>query len=170
MFLSPLFVSASIWLAQRDAWSDLLLKALVAWLLLLKAFVVWLPVLLVGLVAGLVTYGLLKWMTPIWNRRWRARREIKSAIGLMEVKQCLAEQGFRLKYEEDGRLVFKRDGTLWTTKGEKLPLQMTIVSNDGQLGLILDYDAFVLYENGDLGRLADRLVAQLSEPTKDSSL
>lgn len=69
------------------------------------------------------------------------------------------ELGFAVHARQPGHVVLHRDGTQLTTRGDRFPLELTIAEAEDGLFLRLRYDTFVLFDTGDLERLADDLAA-----------
>ena len=53
--------------------------------------------------------------------------------------------------------LFRRPGNDFAFRGEKAPLELTLMKNDQGLFFQLRYDVFVLFDTGDLKKIADTL-------------
>lgn len=69
--------------------------------------------------------------------------------------------GFEPTVRNPGHAVLKREGTQWTLRGERFPLELHVAESDDGVFLQLRYDTFVAFDTGDLEELADELVASV---------
>jgi hypothetical protein len=90
---------------------------------------------------------------------WKAvERLIEPSVSFDDAKQILQRNAFRLRASQPGFAVFERPGTdsPWTTPSL------------GGLFLQLRYATFVLFDTGDLSRLADE-IAELLLPAESAA-
>ncbi len=90
---------------------------------------------------------------------WKAvDRHITAGVTLDQARQLIRERGFSENVVNPGYVIFKREGTQFTFKGERFPLELVIAQADSGLFLQLRYDTFVLFDDEDLEKLADDIV------------
>ncbi len=58
--------------------------------------------------------------------------------------------GYFIHREDENNIIMKKNGTIFSFKGEKFPKELTIHFNSRQTEISLKYDAFVLFDTGDL--------------------
>lgn len=92
-----------------------------------------------------------------------AVREVQPSVPFREARDRLLRAGFHEDDIEPDRVVFKRQGTQLTMKGERFPLQLELRAEaEDRVSFELSFDTFVAFGGGgDLEKLADRLVKQL---------
>ncbi|MCO6043586.1 hypothetical protein NG895_06675 [Aeoliella sp. ICT_H6.2] len=96
---------------------------------------------------------------------WKtADRTIEPSVSFDEAKQIVQQAGFELVVSNPSHAVLKRAGTEsgWTQfapEGENLPLELAIAQSERGLFVQLRYEHFVLFDTGDLDRVADEVAA-----------
>ena len=94
---------------------------------------------------------------------WKAvERMIEPSVTWEEAHLILKEAGFMEHVANPEHAIFRRDGTQLTTEGEKLPFEVALAKTETGLFLQARYDAFVLFDTGDLEKIADGLAAKLA--------
>ncbi len=94
---------------------------------------------------------------------WKAvQRTISSSVSLEKAREILKDCGFIANVENPTHIILKRPGTQLTVKGESVPIELALAKAESGLFLQLRYDTFVLFDTGDLDRLADELSAKLT--------
>lgn len=95
----------------------------------------------------------------MWKSRQTAVRQV-SGIPLASARDAVRAEGFEEHATRDDRILMKRPGTNFTLSAQKFPLKLALVDEGpgGNLELRLRYDAFVLFDSGDLEDEADRIV------------
>ncbi len=98
---------------------------------------------------------------------WKAvERLIEPSISFSDAKQLLQQHGFQLHASHPAYAVFKGSGTEnpWTVpfpEVKNVPLELALAQSHSGLYLQLRYGTFVLFDTGDLGRLADEIASLL---------
>jgi len=98
---------------------------------------------------------------------WKAvERLVEPSISFGDAKQILQQHGFQLHSSHPAYAVFRRFGTEnpWTLPlpdGENVPLELALAQSHSGLYIQLRYGTFVLFDTGDLGRLADKIAGLL---------
>lgn len=80
---------------------------------------------------------------------------------LLDKEKCVnffVRYGYYIHTEDEGALVLKKTGTLFTFSGEKIPKELSILFKDNSTELSLKYDASVLFDTGDLQKEFDRIL------------
>jgi hypothetical protein len=101
----------------------------------------------------------------VWG--WKAvERLIEPSVSLEEARQILEQQGFRLHASQPSLAIFKRTGLQnpWLTaapSGSEVPIELAIAQSHSGLYPHVRYETFVLFDTGDLERLADEAAALL---------
>jgi hypothetical protein len=91
---------------------------------------------------------------------WNAvERTVDEPVLLDTAVERVEAQGFEQVVRNPGHVLLKRDGTQWTLRGERAPLELALAESDGGLFLQLRYDTFVAFDTGDLEALADELAS-----------
>jgi hypothetical protein len=94
---------------------------------------------------------------------WKAvERKIDPSVSLEQAREIIKEAGFKEYVVNPEYIIFKQTGTQLTIKGEELPIEVVIGSAGSGIFLQARYDTFVLFDSGDLAKLADELVSKLS--------
>jgi hypothetical protein len=92
---------------------------------------------------------------------WKvAERKIEPSIPLEQAETILKEAGFIEHIANPEHAIFKRPGTQLALKGENAPLEVALAKTETGLFLQARYDTFVLFDTGDLEKLADDLSAK----------
>ena len=92
---------------------------------------------------------------------WKAaERKIEPSIPLEQAETILKEAGFIEHIANPEHAIFKRAGTQAALKGEKFSLEVALAKTETGLFLQARYDAFVLFDTGDLEKFADDLSAK----------
>ncbi|GAA4903577.1 hypothetical protein [Streptomonospora salina] len=73
-----------------------------------------------------------------------------------------ANLGFVEHTRQPGHAVLRRNGTQAAFRGDRLPVELTVAEAEDGLLLRLRYNAFVLFDTGDLARLADEIAAAVT--------
>jgi hypothetical protein len=93
---------------------------------------------------------------------WKAiERRIEPSVTLDQAKTIMKEAGFSEHIANPEHSVFRRAGTQLAVKGEKFALEVALAKAEAGLFLQARYDTFVLFDTGDLEKLADDLEAKL---------
>ena len=87
--------------------------------------------------------------------------QVKTDQTIDEIRALLVELGFFEHFAADDHVVLRRSGSELASEGEKLPLELAIASSDSGLLFQLRYDTFVLFDTGDLKRIADKIVTKI---------
>ncbi len=58
--------------------------------------------------------------------------------------------GYYIHTEDDKTLVMRKSGTEFTTSGDKIPKELSILFKNNETEVSLKYDTFVLFDTGDL--------------------
>lgn len=91
---------------------------------------------------------------------WNAvERTVEEPILLDTAVERVGTTGFEPVVRNPGHVVLKREGTQFTTRGERVPLELAVAESDEGVFLQLRYDTFVAFDTGDLEQLADELVS-----------
>ena len=99
---------------------------------------------------------------------WKtADRTIEPSVSFEEAKQIVQDAGFELTISNPNHAVLKRAGTEcgWTKfapEGENVPLEFAVAKSDRGLFIQLRYEHFVLFDTGDLKKVADEIAEALS--------
>ena len=89
---------------------------------------------------------------------WKpAERMIDTPVLLDRAVELVEQEGFEVQVRNPGYALLRRDGTQFTARGERLPLELALAEGDTGMFLQLRYDGFVLFDTGDLQQLADDL-------------
>jgi hypothetical protein len=95
-------------------------------------------------------------------RGWKTvEKKIDTSVSLGEARAILREAGFREHVVNPEHFIFKRSGTQLTFKGERAPIDVAVAKTESGLFLQAKYDTFVLFDTGDLAKVADDLAAKL---------
>lgn len=65
--------------------------------------------------------------------------------------------GYGINKNDKHTIVLKKPGTIWTFNGKDMPLEITILFRDESTQLSLKYDAFALFDTGDLQKELDEI-------------
>ena len=91
---------------------------------------------------------------------WNAVERTVDEPVLLDTAVARAEAlGFEPAVRNPGHVLLRRDGTQWTLRGERFPLELALAESDDGLFIQLRYDTFVAFDTGDLEGLADELAA-----------
>ena len=80
---------------------------------------------------------------------------------LLDKEKCInffSRYGYYTHHEDESILVLKKAGTVFTFSGKKIPMELTISFGDSETEISLKYDAYVLFDTGDLQRELDKIV------------
>ncbi len=95
---------------------------------------------------------------------WKTvERQVNPSVSIDEARNIAVQNGFAEHIKNPSHVVLKRSGTQLTTSGEKIPLELAIAEADEGLFLQLRYDTFVLFDTGDLDKLADDLAGKFRQ-------
>ena len=95
-------------------------------------------------------------------RGWKTvERQVSRSVSLDEARDIAIREGFSEHVKNPSHVIMKRSGTQLTASGEKVPLELAIAKADVGLFLQLRYDTFVLFDTGDLDKVADDLASRL---------
>jgi hypothetical protein len=78
----------------------------------------------------------------------------------LEKEKCISyfnRQGYGFNKENKNNIVLKKPGTIWTFYGKNMPLELTINFEAESTHLSLKYDAFALFDTGDLQNELDNI-------------
>ena len=93
---------------------------------------------------------------------WKAaERKIEPSVSLEQAKAVMKETGFIEHIANPEHAIFKRSGTQVALKGENFSVEVALAKSESGLFLQARYDTFVLFDTGDLEKLADDLAAKL---------
>ena len=96
-------------------------------------------------------------------RGWKAvERQIDPSVPLETAREIMADSGFEEHIKNPEHIIFRRTGTIVTVSAKKIPLEVTLATAESGLYLQARYDAFVLFDTGDLEKVADYIAAQLA--------
>lgn len=91
---------------------------------------------------------------------WNAvERTVDEPVLLDAAVERVEAMGFEQVVRNPGHVLLKRDGTQWTLRGERFPLELALAESDDGVFLQLRYDTFAAFDTGDLEKLADKLAA-----------
>ena len=94
---------------------------------------------------------------------WKpVERQIETEVAIGNARTILKDTGFNEHICTDSYVLFKREGSKLVSAGEEAPLELALAKTDSGLFMQLRYAAFLLFDTGDLSKLADRIVDQLS--------
>lgn len=94
---------------------------------------------------------------------WKpVERTIDAPVLLDRAVSAVEEHGFVVRERHPGHALLGRAGTQLTLQGEKFPLDLALAESEDGIFLQLRYDTFALFDTGDLEKLADRLVGDIS--------
>lgn len=89
---------------------------------------------------------------------WNAEeRTLDEPVLLDTAVERVEAMGFEQVVGNPGHVPLKHDGTQWTLRGERLPLELPLAESDDGVFLQLRNDAFAAFDTGDLDKLADKL-------------
>jgi hypothetical protein len=89
---------------------------------------------------------------------WNAvERTVDEPVLLDTAVERVEAFGFEPVVRNPGHVLLRRDGTQWTLRGERFPLELAVAESDDGVFLQLRYDTFVAFDTGDLEGLADEL-------------
>jgi len=80
-----------------------------------------------------------------------------------EVVDNAIDIGFTLSSRDVGHAVLTQDGSHMAARASKAPLEMTATETENGIRLRWRYDTLVVFDTGDLERIADQFVALLSQ-------
>ena len=96
---------------------------------------------------------------------WKAvERRIEPSVSLEQAKTTMKEEGFADHITNPEHVIFKRAGRRFPLKGERAYLEVALAKAEAGLFLQARYDMFMLFDTGDLEKLADELVEKLKAP------
>jgi hypothetical protein len=91
---------------------------------------------------------------------WNAvERTVDEPVLLDIAVERVESLGFAPVVRNPGHVLLRRDGTQWTLRGERFPLELALAESDDGVFVQLRYDTFVAFDTGDLEGLADELAA-----------
>ncbi len=90
-------------------------------------------------------------------------RKVDSSVSFEKARDIMKSIGFEEHVANPDHAVFKKSGTSMTISAKKIPLEVAMTRAESGLHLQVGYDAFVLFDTGDLEKIADDLAAQLSQ-------
>lgn len=98
--------------------------------------------------------------STMWG--WKAaERRIEPSVTLEQAKTIMKGAGFSEHIANPEHVIFRRAGTWLAVKGEKAAVEVALAKTEAGLLLQARYDTFVLFDTGDMQKLADDLVAKL---------
>lgn len=86
---------------------------------------------------------------------------INPSVSLEEAREALRAEGFEERVVSPEHITMRRSGTQLTAKGQEFPIDVAVAKAELGLFLQVRYGTFVLFDTGDLGKLADELAAKL---------
>ncbi|MCE0485881.1 hypothetical protein [Ornithinimicrobium sediminis] len=93
---------------------------------------------------------------------WKtAERRVRGKVLLDHAVADARERGFTVREQLPGHAILTRAGTQLTTKGEKLPLELTVSQAEDGVLLRLRYDTFALADTGDLEGLVEEIATDI---------
>ena len=93
---------------------------------------------------------------------WKAiERRIEPSVTLDQAKTIMKAAGFSEHITNPEHSVFRRAGTQLAVKGEKFAHEVALAKAEAGLFIQARYDTFVLFDTGDLEKIADDLAAKL---------
>jgi hypothetical protein len=93
---------------------------------------------------------------------WKAaERRIEPSITLEQAKTIMKGAGFSEHIASPEYAIFRRAGTQLAVQGENLAVEVALAKTEAGLFLQARYGTFVLFDTGDMQKLADDLVAKL---------
>ena len=94
---------------------------------------------------------------------WKAvERKIDPSVTLEHAREILTAYGLEEHVVNPEHIVFKQTGTQFALKGKNFPIEVAVAKAESGLFLQARYDTFVLFDTGDLDKLAEELVQKLS--------
>lgn len=93
------------------------------------------------------------------------RRRTTTIDQSLDKEKCidfLAQYGYYIHKEDMHNLTLKKSGKTFTLLGKKMPLELSFSYRDIETKCSLKYDAFVLFDTGDLRKELDRIVSLLT--------
>ena len=81
---------------------------------------------------------------------------------LLDKEKCVnffSRYGYYTHKEDERDLVLKKAGTVFTFSGKKIPMELSISFRDSETEFSLKYDAYVLFDTGDLQKELDRIAS-----------
>ncbi|MFO7961835.1 MAG: hypothetical protein R6U94_12895 [Nitriliruptoraceae bacterium] len=91
---------------------------------------------------------------------WKAVvRTVDEPVLLDTAVERVEAKGFEQVVRNPAHVLLRRDGTQWTLRGERAPLELTLAESDDGVFLQLRYDTFVAFDTGDLEEYADELAS-----------
>ena len=94
---------------------------------------------------------------------WKAvERRIDPSVSLEQAKTTMKEEGFAEHITNPEHIIFRRAGRqLLPLRGERAYLEVALAKAEAGRFLQVRYDMFILFDTGDLERVADELVEKL---------
>jgi hypothetical protein len=93
---------------------------------------------------------------------WKAvERRVEPGVAFELGQTILKAAGFKMHFNNPEYALFRRSGTQWAIKGERLPIEISLARTNAGLLLRARYDAFVFFDTGDLEKYTDELAAHL---------
>jgi len=93
---------------------------------------------------------------------WKAaERRIEPSVTLEQAKTIMKEAEFTEHVVNPGHVIFRRAGIPLAIKGEGVAIEAALAKTEAGLFLQARYDTFVLFDTGDLEKLADDLMTKL---------
>lgn len=94
---------------------------------------------------------------------WKTvERHVSPAVPLDQARVKLIEQGFEEQSGDSRYATFVREGTRLTTAGENMPVELALAETDSGLIAHVRYQAFVLFDTGDLEEFGDQVAEMLT--------
>ncbi|MBZ8182922.1 hypothetical protein [Oscillatoria salina] len=95
-------------------------------------------------------------------RGWKViERKIEQSVSLAQAHIIIEDAGFTEYFTNSEHTIFKRAGKQLAIDGKNFSLEVTLAKMNVGLFFRIRYDTFVLFDTGDLEKLADELVAKL---------
>ena len=94
---------------------------------------------------------------------WSQVTEKLTGVSLDKVIEFLKKEGFNVSESGKNHAEFERNGTQFTTKGEKFPLYMLVIQEEEYTKLQLRYATFAICDSGDLEKLMAKYIEALKK-------
>jgi hypothetical protein len=75
----------------------------------------------------------------------------------------LTNYGFHITKKDKETITLKKSGTVITITGENMPKELSIKYNEKSTEITLKYDAFVLFDTGDLQEELEKICSGLTQ-------
>lgn len=86
-------------------------------------------------------------------------RSVRGPVLLGHVIRGAQELGFTVRIRNPGHAELHREGTQFTLRGDRFPLDLTLSESEDGVFLQVRYAGFVLADTGDLAAVGDQVAA-----------